>query len=66
MAFILMAVLLFVIPEQFNTKENEYLYLDFPTASIEQTYIDAFEDLDGQPEAVTLKAGKRGNRRPAL
>ncbi len=58
MAFILMAVLLFVIPEQFNTKENEYLYLDFPTASIEQTYIDAFEDLDGQPEAVTLKAGK--------
>jgi len=59
MAFVLLIVLLFVVPEHFDNKENEYLYLDFPTESIEQTYIDTFEDLDGQPEAVTLKADKQ-------
>jgi ABC-2 type transport system permease protein len=58
MSFVLLFVLLFVVPEQFESKANEYLYLDFPTASIEKSYIDAFEDLDGQPEAVKLKAGK--------
>lgn len=58
MAFIMLLFLLFVVPEQFDSKKNQYLYLDFPTASIEESYIDAFEDLDGQPEAVTLKAGK--------
>jgi len=59
MAFILLVVLLFVVPENFDSKENEYLYLDFPTESIEQTYIDTFEDLDGVPEAVTLKVDKQ-------
>jgi ABC-2 type transport system permease protein len=58
MAFIMLLLLLFVVPEQFDSKENEYMYLDFPTASIEESYIDAFEDLDGQPEVVTLKTGK--------
>ena len=58
MAFIMLLLLLFVVPEQFESKENEYLYLDFPTASIEESYIDALEDLDGKPEALTLKAGK--------
>jgi hypothetical protein len=58
MAFIFLFLLLFVIPEQFNSKEDEYLYLDFPSATIEEAYIEAFDDLDGQPEAVTLKAGK--------
>ena len=58
MAFIFLLLLLFVVPEQFDSKEDEYLYLDFPAASIEESYIDAFDDLDGQPEAVTLKAGK--------
>ena len=57
MAFILLFVLLFVIPEQFNNKESEYLYLDIPVSAAEEKYIDAFEDSDGQPEAVTLKAG---------
>ncbi|WMJ77475.1 MULTISPECIES: ABC transporter permease [unclassified Sedimentibacter] len=58
MAFIMLLLLLFVVPEQFNSKENEYLYLDFPTASIKKSYIEAFEDLDGQPEVVTLKVEK--------
>jgi hypothetical protein len=57
MAFIMLLLLLFAVPEQFDSKANEYLYLDFP-ASIEESYINAFEDLDGRPEAVTLKAGK--------
>lgn len=58
MAFILIFVLLFVIPENFVSKEEEFLYLDFPSAAIEEAYIDSFEDLDGQPEVITLKAGK--------
>lgn len=59
MAVLLLAVLLFVVPEHFDSKENEYLYLDFPTETIEQAYIDTFEDLDGLPEAVMLKADKQ-------
>jgi ABC-2 type transport system permease protein len=58
MVFIMLLLLLFVVPEQFESKENEYLYLDFPTSSIEKSYIVALKDLDGKPEAVTLKAGK--------
>lgn len=58
MAVIMLLLLLFAIPEQFGSKEDEYLYLNFPTASIKESYIDAFEDLDGQLEDVTLKAGK--------
>lgn len=58
MAFILLFVLLFVIPENFVSKEEEYLHLDFPSAAIEEKYIESFRDPDGQPETVTLKAGK--------
>ena len=58
MAFILLFVLLFVIPEQFSAKETEYLYLDIPIASYQEAYVDAFADLDGRPETVTLKADK--------
>ena len=59
MAVILLLVLLLVIPEQFSNKEAEYLYLDIPVASAKAAYIDAFEDSDGTPEAVTLKADKQ-------
>jgi len=58
MAFILLFVLVFVIPENFVSKEDEYLYLDFPTTVIEEKYIGSFEDTDGQPENVTLKVGQ--------
>ncbi len=58
LALILLFVLLFVVPEQFNSKESEYLYIDFPSVSFEKTFTDRLEDLDGKPEAVTLKAGK--------
>ncbi len=58
MAVILLFILLFVVPENFNNKEKEYLYLDFPMTTIEEKYLDAIKDLDGQPEAVTIKADK--------
>lgn len=57
MAFILLFVLLFVIPENFVSKEDEYLYLDFPSAALEEKYVESFEDADGQPENVILKVG---------
>lgn len=59
MAFILLFILLFVVPEQFNSKEDEYLYLDFPSILSEALYTYSFEDLDNQPEDVTLKADNR-------
>lgn len=55
MAAILLFVLLFVIPENFSSKEDEYLYLEFPTVEIQEKYIDALEDLDGKTEEVVLK-----------
>lgn len=58
MAFILLFVLLFVIPEHFVSKDEEYLHLDFPVAALEEKYVESFKDLDGTPEPVTLKAGK--------
>lgn len=58
MAFIMLLLLLFVVPEQFDSKMNEHLYLDFPTTVTKESYIEGLEDLDGKPEAVTLKAGK--------
>lgn len=59
LAIILLFVLLFVVPENFDSKEVQYVYLDFPSASIEKAYTDMFDDLDGKPETVTLKAGKQ-------
>ena len=58
MACIMLLLLLFVVPENFDSKEKEYLFLDFPNASIEKTYIESFGDIDGLPEDMTLKAGK--------
>lgn len=58
MAIVLLLILIFVVPENFDSKETDYLYLEFPTTAIEQSYIDEFEDLDGNPEAITIKADK--------
>jgi hypothetical protein len=59
MAFVLLFILLFVVPENFNNKEEEYLNLQFPAATIEENFLNSFEDLDGQPEAVVLNADKQ-------
>ena len=37
MAFIFLLLLLFAVPEQFDSKEDEYLYLDFPAATMEES-----------------------------
>lgn len=58
MAAILLFVLLFVVPEEFNNKEKEYLYLDFPSNEAYEMYVDLFEDLDDKAEEVVLKADK--------
>lgn len=55
MAFVLLFVLLFVIPENFVAKEEEFLFLDFPQSTYEEQYIATFEDTDGQPEMVAFK-----------
>lgn len=60
MAFILLALLLFVIPKEFVSKETEYIHLDLPE-KITNLYIEDFlsEDLDGKPENVELKVNKK-------
>ncbi|NCA99135.1 MAG: ABC transporter permease [Clostridia bacterium] len=57
-AFILLFVLLFVVPENFASKDEEFLYLAIPDPAIRAAYIETFEDLDGQPEIINLEAGK--------
>lgn len=58
MAFILLFVLLLVVPEHFVNKDEEFLYLAIPDPAIRATYIETFDDLDGQPEPVVFKIGK--------
>ena len=57
MALVLLFILLFVIPDNFNVKQDEFLYLDFPLPAIEERFIGNFADLDGQAEQVTIRAG---------
>lgn len=57
MAFILLFVLLFVVPENFAVKEEEFLYLNFPQEAYEEQYIATFEDADEQAEPLLLKVG---------
>ena len=49
----------FVVPENFTSKENEYLYLEFPSAEIEERYLkEALDETDISAEEVTVKIGK--------
>lgn len=66
MAFIFLFLLLFVIPEQFNSKSDEYVFWDMPEAGREllaEQALDADEDgiaetveleYDGEPVTATL------------
>jgi hypothetical protein len=57
-AVILLAVLLFAVPEHAKTMETRYLYLDLPEpAAAAMTDYLLREDLDGSLESVTLEAG---------
>lgn len=57
-AFVILAVLLFAIPEHSNAKTTEYLYFDLPEQGVE-LFRDEFakDDLDGKPETVEVEAG---------
>lgn len=57
MAAILLFALLFLVPEHFDNKADEYIYAEFPTAAAEKAYTDFFEDTDGVPERTTVPVG---------
>jgi hypothetical protein len=57
-ALVLLAVLLFVIPEHAQVIETRYLYLDLPQQAAELVTDSLLkEDTDGKLEKVTLEAG---------
>ena len=57
-AIVILAVLLFAIPEKITVTEEEYIYLDMPDTAV-QYFIDEMmsDDLDGEIEQVLLEAG---------
>lgn len=59
MAVVLLLVLVFVIPEEFDSKGKEYIYLDVPQV-VRDRYMKSLreEDLDETVEQVEVKAGK--------
>lgn len=60
MAVLIVTIFLFAVPDNFNTKAAEYLYLDMPNQASE-AYLEALadEDLDGKAEAVKVKIDKQ-------
>ncbi|GAA0180209.1 hypothetical protein SH2C18_29420 [Clostridium sediminicola] len=56
MAVLLLVILLFVVPEEFKSKEKEFISLDLPK-QVTDTLIKDFleEDLDGKVEKVEIK-----------
>lgn len=59
MAVVLLLILLFAVPEEFNAKGEEYLYLDLPQVVIDK-YKDALleEDIDETAELAEVEAEK--------
>src|SRR6056297_2603679 len=60
MAIILLMVLLFVVPEDFESKSKEYIYLDVPQV-VKDRYKDNLkdEDIDEASQKVGVEADKR-------
>lgn len=59
-ALVLLAVLLFAIPEHASSKSTEYLYLDLPDQAVEYFRDEILqEDLDGKSEIVAIEAGDK-------
>ena len=60
MAAILLFVILFVVPENFSGKDDEYIYLDFPNAQAEEMYLDRLmEDADVEVSDTPVKLSKK-------
>ncbi|SIN86168.1 ABC-type multidrug transport system, permease component [Carnobacterium alterfunditum] len=60
MAVLIVVIFLFAVPDNFNNKASEYLYLDMPNQASE-VYLKAIaaEDLDGKSEAVKIEVDKK-------
>ena len=60
MTLLILAVFLFVVPDNFNSRSSEYIYLDMPTQASE-VYLKAIldETIDGKVEKVTIKMDKK-------
>lgn len=60
MALLILAVFVFVVPDNFNSKSSEYIYLDMPTEA-SNVYLQAIldETIDGKVEKVTIKVDKK-------
>ena len=60
MAVLILAIFLFVVPDNFNYKSAEYLYLDMP-AQASDIYLEAIleETIDGKAEKVKIKMDKK-------
>ena len=50
MAVILLFVLLFVIPENFENRQTEYLYLEFSDDQYREKFLESIEDSDGKAQ----------------
>lgn len=59
MAAILIAIILFVVPEEFSSKESEYIYFNLPEAVKNEVFIKDIkkDDIDGKVENVEFKSG---------
>jgi len=60
MALILLFILLFVIPENFDSKQTEYLYLEFPNTQYRDKFIGNITDSDFEVE-ISEEKFKIGN-----
>lgn len=56
MSIVLLVILMFVIPEEFQSKKTEYVHLDLPEA-VEEAYINDIEeeDIDNKAEIKEIK-----------
>jgi ABC-2 type transport system permease protein len=63
MAVVLLLILIFLVPEKFENRSSEYLYLDLPKV-VKDQYREALleKDLDESSEWVEVKANKKNYR----
>ncbi len=56
MAFLILAVFLFAVPDDFDSKTSEYIYLDLPVQA-KSIYLEAIreETIDGKSEEVVIE-----------
>jgi ABC-2 type transport system permease protein len=58
MAAVLLVVILFVVPEEFVSKENVYLYVGFPSAQMEEYLMDEIVGNEADVSETSIKIKK--------